>query len=127
MRFPCLLLLAVLLAGCERNHVERERQRAALDVLISSGVVSRVEFVDRQHDKTNVFAGAKALPVLALLNATNRIDKPPPDTKHYSDWIFLFRNEMPIRMEYYPRQQVLSFRGYRFGLKGTNDILRLFE
>ena len=126
MRVLCLFALPFLLAGCGQ-HESHEQQRTALDALLTGGQVKRVEFVDRQHDKTNVFVAERALDALALFSATNRVDMPPPDTKHYSDWIFLFRDDVPVRMEYYPHQKVLSYHGYRFALRGTNDIYRYFE
>ena len=126
MRLLCLLSLAVLHAGCGQ-HEDRARERAALDALLTSGRVKQVEFVDRRHDKTNIFVAEGALEVLDLFSATNRVDLPPPATKHYSDWIFLMADDAPVRLQYFPRQQALSYRGYRFALRGTNDIHRYFE
>jgi hypothetical protein len=126
MRVLCLFSLSVLFAGCGQQE-SHEQQRAALDALLTDGHVKRVEFVDRQHDKTNVLVAERALDALVMFSATNRVEMPPPDTKHYSDWIFLFRDDVAVRLEYYPRQQVLSYRGYRFALRSTNDIHRFFE
>jgi hypothetical protein len=126
MRLLCLLFLAVLHAGCGQ-HEDRARERAALDALLTSGRVKQVEFVDRRHDKTNIYVAEGALEILDLFSATNRVELPPPDTKHYSDWIFLIGDNAPVRLQYFPRQQALSYRGYRFALRGTNDIHRYFE
>lgn len=126
MRSLYLFALAALLAGCSERE-GREKERAALDALLAGGRVQRVEFVNRKHDKTNAIVGERVLDALALFSATNRVDVPPPDTKHYSDWIFLVKNDAPVRLEYYPHQQVLSFRGYRFALRGTNGISEYFE
>ncbi len=126
LRLLCLLFLAVPQAGCGQHEV-RARERAELDALLASGRVQRVEFVDRRHDKTNIFVADGALEILDLFSATNRVDLPQAATKHYSDWIFLIADDAPVRLQYFPRQQALSYRGYRFALRGTNDIHRYFE
>jgi len=126
MRLLCLLFLAVLHAGCGQ-HADRATERAALDALLTSGRVKQVEFVDRRHDKTNIFVAEGALEILGLFSAANRVELPPAATKHYSDWIFLIADDAPVRLQYFPRQQALAYRGYRFALRGTNDIHRYFE
>ncbi len=112
----------LLFAGCEHHDVER----ASLDALLSSGSVSRIEFVSTRQATTNVVVGQQVGEVLAMLSASNRVDK-AVDHKSASGRVILCQDGERVVLTYFFSQQVFSFRGYQFTMRGSNEMQRFFK
>jgi hypothetical protein len=62
------------------------------------------------------------------LAATNRVPDPLRGKSYVSGSIRLFAQTKPVGvLAYFPRERVLSYRGYEFSLRDTNDIAQMFK
>ena len=112
----------LLFVGCEHHDAER----ASLDALLSSGSVSRIEFIRVWPATTNVVVGQQIGEVLAMLSASNRVDK-ALDHKSASGRVILCQDGEGVALTYFFSQQVFSFHGYQFTMKGHNEMQRFFK
>jgi hypothetical protein len=108
----CFFLMCL---GCDRNKAEQ----AALDKLLSSQKIRRIEFVESNTSKTNVLSETDMQRFLDSIAATNRITK-SASGKLYST-IFLIGNDTRESISYFPENQVLSFRKYEFSLRDLKN------
>lgn len=120
MRYLWLLVL-VLVVGCDRHDAERTK----LDSLLSSGQITQIEFVSPWQRNTNILTGDGARVVLGMLAASNRLYG-AVDHKSRSGRIILCEASRCTPLTYWFDQRVISFRGYQFKLRGTNDVEKLF-
>ncbi|MEO6034864.1 MAG: hypothetical protein ABIQ35_06390 [Verrucomicrobiota bacterium] len=124
MRALSIISFSLLLCfGCKRYEAEQ----AALDVLVSSGNIRRIEVVNDEIPKTNVFTGSEAERILNFLNASNRVAKSSRGKSYGLGEIYLIGDKKREWIFFYPGEQVLSFRKYEFTVKNTNEISELFK
>lgn len=119
-----LLFGCLLVAGCFRPD------GGTLDALLTTSRIDRIEVVDDERSHTNVFAGREVARLLGRLGATNRIaDALSSWQKSYvsGDIVLYGESKRLGSLAYFPREQVLSYRGYEFKLKDTNDLPALFQ
>lgn len=117
------IFLILLLAACGCSRPDGTR----LDGLLSTNHIDGFEIVDDEHDKTNILSGEAAARLIRRLSATNRVANPLPGRSYASGTIWLLENGQRVDgIPYFPRERVLSYRRYEFGLRDTNDIHSLF-
>jgi len=124
-----LALYAVLVftvCGCTQH----ESERPALDRLLSSNSIDRIVVVYEGQDsmKTNVLSGERVARLLSRLNASNRVAKTLWHKSYVSADIYLYDHEQCLgSFGFFPQEQLLSFRGYTFSLRDTNDVPSWFR
>lgn len=119
MRYLWLPFL-FLLVGCQYHDAEKH----SLDSFLSNGV-NRIEFVSPHGVATNVVAGQQMNAMLAMLGASNRVDKAVAHKSTYGE-IVLCRGSEHVILTYFFSQRVFSFRGYQFRLRSTNEMREFF-
>jgi hypothetical protein len=128
--WPCAsiaLLLLLLACGCGRKAKE---DAASLDAVLTNSRINRIEFVDEEKEKTNVFTGKRAVAVLQLFSATNRVVRRTSAwKKNYSAGRVLFFADTNylFGLHYVPEYDALSRGQYYFAPKGTNELRSFFE
>ena len=123
-----VVTLAFIAAGCSRHDADR----FALDGLLSSNRIDRIEIVaevpDRGDLKTNVLTGERITALLRRLNTTNRIADPVRHKSYISGYIFFYDHDARLGLlQYFPAEQVLSYQDYEFSLRDTNEIRWIFQ
>jgi len=120
--------LAFVAAGCSSHDTER----LAFDRLLSSNRIDRIEVVGEIAGsgdlQTNVLTGERIALLLRRLHATNRIPDPIRHKSYISGYIFFYERDVRLGfLDYFPREQVLSYQGYDFRLRETNVIRSIFQ
>ena len=101
---------------------------SALDGLLKTNQVDRFVIINDENRKTNVLTGEAAAHLLRRLGRTNRVANAVGQKSYVSGDIWLFDGDREIgALSYFPREQVLQYRGYEFRFKDTNDIAALFK
>jgi hypothetical protein len=122
VRISVLLAPFLFLLGCSG------RSGRAFDAFLNSNRVDRIEIVDDQHDHTNVLSGEAAAHLLNRFAETNRRADPLWHKSYISGYIwFCSGGERIGALAYFPQEQILSYRGYEFSFKDTNDLASLFK
>jgi hypothetical protein len=117
-----ITILSFCVSGCSRPD------GSAFDGLLSSNRIDRIEIVDDEQGRTRVFTNDAAAGLLSRLGASNRITNPIRSKSYISGHIELRAQGQRVGyLSYFPREQVLSFSGYEFSLRDTNDISPLFR
>lgn len=116
------ILLVLVLVGCSRQD-GRE-----FDAFLATNRIDRIEIVYEDRDRTNVFTGAEATHLVGRLAATNRLPDPLYHKSYVSGYVWLCSGRERLGgLAYFSREQVLSYRGYEFSFRDTNDISTLFR
>ena len=123
------LLVLPLIAGCGGDG---RKDAAALDSVLTTGGIDRIEFFAGELDKTNVVSGEQVAIMIQLFSATNRTARRPSQfLKYYiSGSVFLYSgtNYLGRPLHYLPKYDALWFGSdYFFGLKSTNQLRTFFE
>jgi len=127
MKHVAPLLILFVLVGCGRTA---KQDAAEFDALLMTGRIDRIEFLNDETEKTNVFLGERAAAVVQWLNATNRVVRPTSAWKknYASGQVFFYRGTNYLKgLHYVPEYDALAFGYYYFGPKGTNELRRFFE
>ena len=123
MRIVTIIASACLcIGGCSRPDGR------ALDGLVSSNRIDRVEIVENDEGRTNILSGEGAARLLSRFAATNRLTNPVRGKSYVSGHITLIAQGQPVgHLAYFPREQVFSYHNYEFSLRDTNDLAALFR
>jgi hypothetical protein len=98
------------------------------DGLLRSNRIDYIELVDEESAHTKALDANAAAHLLSRLAATNRVPDPLRGKSYVSGSIRLFAQTKPVGvLAYFPRERVLSYRGYEFSLRDTNDIAQMFK
>lgn len=122
MPMRSFLFVALLLFGCSR------RDGREFDAFLSTNHIDRVEVVDDENDRTNVLSGTATAQLLSRFASTNRRPDPLHSKSYISGYLWMCSGGHRVgAVAYFPREQVLAYRGYEFSFRDTNDIDTLFR
>jgi hypothetical protein len=122
-------MLAVFLLGCDQHDQSTE---AALDALLSPGRVDRVDLIDRHRGITNAVSGVQMKRFVALLSATNRVERRLDHKARYATIVFIGNGTIdahgvPEQVAYFYDQRVFSYGDYHFSLRNAENLPQFFQ
>jgi hypothetical protein len=127
MKRPVLLLLLFVFEGCSHQAEQDERN---LDSFLVNERIDRIEFINDNKEKTNVFVGDRAAAVIQAFGPTNRAKQNDSGWRKidFSARVFFYSGSNYVMgIHYTPDLKAFAYRKYYFAPKGTNDVRKLFE
>ncbi|MEY2407694.1 MAG: hypothetical protein QOF48_364 [Verrucomicrobiota bacterium] len=116
-------VLVLLAAGCSRHKEER----IAFDAFLATNRIDRIVMIGEDERGTKVIAGEQIRPLLVRLSSSNRVAHRIWSKSIVTSIMFYQGDQHVGGLGYFAREQVLSYCGYEFRLRDTNDISFLFR